>query len=200
MAPCFTSLSYKTARSSKFAVLVAQDCRAGSVRYGFGKAVNRYEQRLNISNQISTIHSGRRAPLWPAGASRVGCSAAGGRRTVAEVLDVAVHCGGDLRRGFCGGVVVGSGRWGVVAFGVWRSSVWWRRRRWVSRICGVAACLAATWAAVACYWVSVLVDGCCGLLPSLDAPLKIWLLPVGVGSPARWARCRDSRAGARRWG
>jgi hypothetical protein len=56
MAPCFTSLSYKTARSSKFAVLVAQDCRAGSVRYGFGKAVNRYEQRLNISNQISTIH------------------------------------------------------------------------------------------------------------------------------------------------
>jgi hypothetical protein len=51
-----------------------------------------------------------------------------------------------------------------------------------------------------CSTVSALVDGCCGLLPSLDAPLKIWFLPVSVGSPARWAGCRDSRAGARRWG
>jgi hypothetical protein len=27
------------------------------------------------------------------------------------------------------------------AFGVWRSSVGWRRRRWASRICGVATCI-----------------------------------------------------------
>jgi hypothetical protein len=87
------------------------------------------------------VPSGRRALRWPAGASCVGSSATCGRRTVVEVLDVAVHCGGGLRRGFCGGVVVGGGRWGEVASDVWRSSVWWRRRRWASRICGVAACI-----------------------------------------------------------
>jgi hypothetical protein len=71
----------------------------------------------------------------------VGSSAACGRCPVAEALCVDVHCGGGLRRGFCGGVVVGGGRWGEVASGVWRSSVGWRRRRWASQICGVAACL-----------------------------------------------------------
>jgi hypothetical protein len=45
------------------------------------------------------------------------------------------------RRGFCGGVVVGGGRRGEEASGVWRSSVRWRRRWWASRICGVATCI-----------------------------------------------------------
>jgi hypothetical protein len=51
-----------------------------------------------------------------------------------------------------------------------------------------------------CSTVSVLVGDCCGLLPSVNAPLKIWSLLVGVGSPARWARCRDSRSIDRRCG
>jgi hypothetical protein len=58
-----------------------------------------------------------------------------------RLLCVVVPCGGDLRRGFCGGVVVGGGRRGEEASGVWRSSVGWRRRRWASRIYGVATCI-----------------------------------------------------------
>jgi hypothetical protein len=41
----------------------------------------------------------------------------------------------------CGCVVVGGGQWGEEASDVWRLSVGWRRRRWASRICGVAACI-----------------------------------------------------------
>jgi hypothetical protein len=37
--------------------------------------------------------------------------------------------------------VVGGGRRGEEASGVWRSSVGWRRWRWASQICGVAACI-----------------------------------------------------------
>jgi hypothetical protein len=55
-------------------------------------------------------------------------------------LCVVVHCGGGLRRVFCGGVVVGGGQRGEEASGVWPSSVGWRSWRLASRICGVAAC------------------------------------------------------------
>jgi hypothetical protein len=52
-----------------------------------------------------------------------------------------------------------------------------------------------------CDVVSVVFGGCCGLLPSFVVLLvMICALPIGVGQPASWVRCRDSRVVGHRSG